>query len=378
MDERLAPLCYVTKPGPSELGGEYAEVGLRGKRLRLAITADPEIAVPPTLYGGIERIIDMLVRGLVSRGHDVTLFAHPDSVVPCPVVAYPWTTFKSRTGTLRNTLLVSTNILRGRFDIVHSFGRLAYMMPILPISGPKIMSYQREVTERSVIWGTRLSRGTLHFTGCSRHLVQQFLGNSNCHVVYNGVPADTYKLRESVSVDAPLVFLGRVEEIKGPHLAVEIARRSGRSLVIAGNIPEGEAHQAFFKTHVAPYVNGEQVRYVGPVNDAEKNELLGKAAAFLMPILWEEPFGIVMAEALACGTPVIGLNRGSVPEIVKHGVNGFVCGSIDEMIAAVGRLNEIDRAACRRIMEEKFSDMAVVDAYENLYFKLLGTAHPYA
>ena len=340
------------------------------ERLRLAITADPEIAVPPTLYGGIERIIDMLVRGLVARGHDVTLFAHPDSVVPCRVEPYPVKTFASNVGSLRNALLVSSKVLRGRFDVVHSFGRLAYIVPVLPTPIPKIMSYQREVTGRSVAWGTRLSRGTLHFTGCIHHLVQRFLRSRNVHVIYNGVPADTYKFYGDVSGDAPLVFLGRIEEIKGPHIAVEIARRSGRHLIIAGNIPEGKVHQAFFETHVAPYVNGEQVQYVGPVNDVEKNELLGRAAAFLMPILWEEPFGIVMAEALACGTPVIGLNRGSVPEIVLNGVNGFVCDSVDKMVTAVDRLNEIDRAECRRIMEEKFSDGAVVGAYENLYFKL--------
>lgn len=345
------------------------------KKLRLAITADPIIAVPPTLYGGIERIIEMLVRGLVSRGHDVTLFAHPDSVVPCPVVAYPGTTLASKIGALRNTLLVSANILRGRFDVVHSFGRLAYVVPVLPTSVPKIMSYQREITERNVTWGTRLSRGTLHFTGCSRHLVQRFLASDNCHVVYNGVPVNTYKSRESVSDDAPLVFLGRVEEIKGPHLAIEIARRSGRPLIIAGNVPEGEIHRTFFETQVAPYVDGEQVQYVGPVNDVQKDELLGKAAAFLMPILWEEPFGIVMAEALACGTPVIGLNRGSVPEVVSHEVNGFVCESVDEMVAAVGRVDEIERAACRRVMEEKFSDGAVVGAYESLYYKLSNGRH---
>lgn len=345
------------------------------RRLRLAITADPEIAVPPTLYGGIERIIDMLVRGLVARGHDVTLFAHPDSVVPCPIVTYPGKTFASKIGSLRNALLVSSKIFRGQFDIVHSFGRLAYMMPVLPTSVPKIMSYQREVAERSVTWGTWLSRGTLHFTGCSRHLVQQFLESDNCHVIYNGVPTDTYEFRGSVSSDAPLVFLGRVEEIKGPHLAVEIARRSGRRLVIAGNIPDDEAHRVFFDTHVAPYVDGHQVQYIGPVNDWEKNELLGKAAALLMPILWEEPFGIVMAEALACGTPVIGLNRGSVPEIVYHEVNGFVCKSVDEMVAAVGRLDEINRSACRSVMEEKFSDVAVIGAYESLYYKLSSGRH---
>jgi glycosyltransferase involved in cell wall biosynthesis len=113
------------------------------------------------------------------------------------------------------------------------------------------------------------------------------------------------------------------------------------------------------------------VKYVGAVDDVAKNRLLGRSAALLMPLLWEEPFGIVMAEALACGTPVLGLRRGSLPEIVQHGVNGFVCDSVAEMVAAVGRLPEIDRHDCRRIAEEKFSDRVIVEAYERLYERVV-------
>lgn len=315
----------------------------------------------------------MVVRGLVGRGHDVTLFAHPDSAVPCRLIKYEGTSFHSKPGLVRNTALVSSTILRERFDIVHAFGRLAYLLPVLATAVPKVMTYQREVTPSRVRWGGRLSRGTLHFTGCSRHLVRRYLTDSNnrCHVIYNGVPIEKYECRPFVDPDAPLVFLGRVEEIKGPHLAVEVSRRAGRNLVIGGNVPQGDAHANFFRTAIAPFVDGRHVQYVGPVDDAGKDRLLGGAAALLMPILWEEPFGIVMAEALACGTPVIALKRGSVPEIVEDGVNGFVCESVDEMARSVARLHEIDRRMCRRIMEERFSDTAVVNAYERLYFTLV-------
>jgi glycosyltransferase involved in cell wall biosynthesis len=340
------------------------------KRLRLAITADPEIPVPPTLYGGIERIIDMLVRGLVARQHEVTLFAHPNSNVPCRLIAYGGTAFHSQNGSLRNALLVSSRILMERFHVVHSFGRLAYMLPVLPTAVPKIMSYQREVTGRNVIWSSRLSRGTLHFTGCSRYLIRRFLHHPNCHVVYNGAPKEIYKFQPSVAEDAPLVFLGRVEEIKGPHLAIDVARRTRRRLVMAGNVPNEQAHRNFFDRHLAPHIDGDKVRYLGPVDDAAKNTLLGQAAALLMPILWDEPFGIVMAEALACGTPVVGLNRGAVPEVVRHQVNGFVCDSLEQMVSAVARIGEIDRSQCRRIMEQQFSDASVLDAYERLYYEL--------
>ncbi len=124
----------------------------------------------------------------------------------------------------------------------------------------------------------------------------------------------TYKFTSGVAPDAPFVFLGRIEEIKGPHLAIEIARRAGAKLIIAGNIPE--EHRAWFDEMVAPFIDGSQVTFIGPVNDRQKSELLGQARALLMPIIWEEPFGLVMIEAMACGTPVIGMRRGAVPEVV--------------------------------------------------------------
>ena len=174
---------------------------------------------------------------------------------------------------------------REQFDIVHSFGRLAYLLPALPTAVPKLMSYQREITARSISWGNRLSGGSLHFSGCSRHLVEPFSGAHNWHVVYNGVASSAYAFRPRVSEDAPLIFLGRVEEIKGPHLAIEVARRAGRSLVIAGNVPLQAVHQEFFKTRVAPHVDGKQITYVGPVDDVRKNEILGNAAASVVQFI---------------------------------------------------------------------------------------------
>lgn len=335
--------------------------------MRIAVTADPEIPVPPKLYGGIERIVDMLVRGLVRRDHDVTLFAHPDSQVPCRLVPYPRLDSQKKIDTLANMWHVSSTILCGKFDIVHSFARLTYLAPLLPRGIPKIMSYQRSVAGRSVRLGNSLSHGTLHFTGCSANLIRRWASRGNFHVVYNGVPLERYDATERVSGDAPLTYLGRVEEIKGVHLAIEVAKRSGRHLVIAGNVPEAAHHQRYFAERIQPHVDANTIQYVGAVDDSTKNELLGRSAALLMPLLWEEPFGIVMAEALACGTPVIGLRRGSLPEIVQHGVNGFVCDSVEQMVSAVGCLSQIDRRDCRRIAEEKFSDRVIVEAYERLY-----------
>jgi glycosyltransferase involved in cell wall biosynthesis len=339
--------------------------------LRVAITADPEIPVPPRLYGGIERIVDMLVRGLMQRGHDVTLFANPESQVVCQLLPYGGARSQNRIDTVANMWHVSRAIQRGQFDVVHSFARLAYLTPLLPLRIPKIMSYQRAVSPRSVRLGNLLSRGTLSFTACAAHLVRRWQSDRNFHVVYNGVPLETYQCAPRVEPDAPLVYLGRVEEIKGVHLAIEVSKKSRRRLIIAGNIPEAEHHRRYFAEQIEPHIDGKTVEYVGPVDDAAKNRMLGRSAAMLMPLMWEEPFGIVMAEALACGTPVIGLRRGSLPEIVQEGINGFVCDSVDEMASAVCRIPEIDRCECRRIAEDKFSDRVIVDCYERLYRELI-------
>lgn len=341
--------------------------------MEITVTADPTLPVPPRLYGGIERIIYMLVEGLTERGHDVTLFAHEDSEVPCRLVPYGGTDPQAMIDTVRNTLSVS-RLVADRPDVLHSFGRLAYLTPLLPLRFPKIMTYQREPTLGRVQTAVRLSqKRTLAFTGCSDHIAEQIRPHAPAYTVYNGVPLDTYTFQPGVEVNAPLVFLGRIARIKGTHTAVEVARRSGRPLVIAGNVPDDQ--QDFFREQIEPHLDKKHIQYVGPVDDEQKNVLLGRAAAFLMPIEWEEPFGIVMAEAMACGTPVIGTRRGSVPEVVEHEKTGFVCGSTDEMVEAVGRIDAIDRADCRSRCEEMFSQTEVVDAYERLYRTRIEALH---
>jgi len=337
--------------------------------VRVLLTVDPEIPVPPRFYGGIERIVDFLVRGLLARGHEVTLFAHPDSQVPCELVPWPGGSSQSRADTLRNMAALTRRIAieaRRPDFVVHSFARVAYLLPTLPLPFPKIQTYQRAITPRSVRWGHRLSRGHLWFTACSASCARAADATGTWRVVHNGVPVERYRFTPSVSPEAPLVFLGRIEPIKGVHHAIEVARRTGRRLLIAGNVPEREPERTYAQNLLAS-CDGEHVRYVGPVDDAAKSELLSSAAAMLFPIEWEEPFGIVMAEALACGTPVIGMRRGSVPEVVEDGQTGFVCDSVEDMVAAVRRLPELQRARCRASAETRFSARVIVDQYEQLY-----------
>ena len=342
--------------------------------MHVALTCDPEIPVPPKLYGGIERIVDMLARGLVARGHTVTLFAHPDSATAGRLLPWPGSSSQSKADTIRNAATLARHVATDRFDLVHSFSRIAYMLPILPLRLPKLMTYQREISRRSVELGQKLSRGTLQFSAISRFMMQPVSDVGAWHMVPNGVPMATYMPRREVALDAPLVFLGRIEEIKGPHLAIEVSRRTGITLVIAGNIPS--EYQGWFDAKIAPHIDGEQIRYIGPVDDMQKNALLGAARAFLMPILWEEPFGIVMAEAMACGTPVIGLRRGAVPEVVADGETGYVVDTVDEMVAAVGRIGALDRASVRARAELMFSDEAVVRSYLGIYERMITIQRP--
>jgi glycosyltransferase involved in cell wall biosynthesis len=341
--------------------------------MRIAITADPYLPVPPRFYGGIERVIDLLVRGLATRGHEVTLFAHPASDTAATLRAYGVPPHMTRAARLREVAQVGAGLwgLRRRVDVVHSFGRLAALLPILPLRGlPKIQSYQRPVPWQGVRRAERLAGSSLMFTGCSTSLYaaeQERAARSRWCTIFNGVDTSHYTATPTVPADAPLVFLGRLERIKGPHHAIAIARCAGKRLVLAGNLaPEGPDAR-FYHQEIAPHIDDDKVRYIGPVDDAQKNMLLGGAAALLMPIEWDEPFGIVMAEAFACGTPVIAFQRGSVSEVVQHGRTGFHCADVDEAVAAVRQLGAIDRMAVRAECERRFSHDATVAAYERLY-----------
>lgn len=346
-----------------------------GIAVQIVMTVDPEIPVPPTHYGGIERIVDMLVRGLAQRGHDIHLFAHPESQVPAVLIPYRGLRSGSAHDTLVNTVQIWRHVARlDRVDVIHSFGRLAYLLPLLRSIIPKIQTYQRHVSARSVRLGRALAGGSLTLAACSRYCAGTAGRTAqDWTIVPNGVSADTYHFESSVGTEAPLVFLGRVERVKGAHTAIQVARRSGRRLVIAGNRSTAKEQGAYFDREIAPLCDGNDITYIGPVTDLQKNILLGRAAALLFPIEWGEPFGIVMVEALACGTPVIALNHGAVREVIEDGVTGFVCDSLPEMVEAVRRIPTLQRLRCRRSYELRFSDRVIVNQYEDLYRAVVRT-----
>jgi glycosyltransferase involved in cell wall biosynthesis len=337
--------------------------------MRILLTADPELPVPPTLYGGIERIIDLLIKGLQAEAHTVGLVAHPAST--CPVnVFFPWAgaSSHSQLDTLKNTQTLWSAVRQFQPDVVHSFSRLQYLLPLLPSPLPKIMSYQRRPTERTVYWATKIAGRSLTFTGCSEHICRQGrVAGGTWFPIHNFVDLSTYTFQPEVAKDAPLVFLSRVERIKGAHTAIAIAHRTNRRLIIAGNRVNSPEGNRYWKEEIAPHLNQNGIEYIGAVNDAQKNELLGQAAAMIVPIGWDEPFGIVFAEALACGTPVISCPRGALPEIVRPGIDGFLVDSIGDACEAVEKLPQLDRHNCRQRVEYHFSVEPIVRQYEALY-----------
>jgi glycosyltransferase involved in cell wall biosynthesis len=342
--------------------------------LRIALTVDPYVPVPPVTYGGIERVIAALVTELTARGHQLTLVAHPESRTVAEQIAYgvpPHQGVRARTTELCQVGFALWT-RRRTFDVVHSFGRLAALFPILfDHSLAKVQSYQRQIPWDGVNRASRLAGASLAFTACSHAM---WKGNvaaapTSWHTVYNGVDLGLYSPTTQLSSTAPLMFLGRIERIKGTHTAIEIARRANRQLIIAGNQVDSEEGRTYFEREVAPRVDGVHVSYVGPVDDGAKNRLLGEAAALLMPIEWEEPFGIVMAEAMACGTPVIGFARGSVPEVVEEGITGAVVSDVDAAAHAVNRVARLDRGRVRARCAERFGYRVIADAYEQLYFE---------
>jgi len=299
--------------------------------------------------------------------------AHRDSQTKASLVPWPSSRSQCPVDLIQNVLhLVKVWRMHGPFDLIHSFARLAYLLPVLPRRVPKIQSYQRHIARRSIRWGRRLSGSSLTFTACSQFLVENArIGHERWQAIYNGVPMEKYKFRSSVPADAPLVFLGRLERVKGPHHAIAVAKRTGRTLILAGNHAKEGPEADFFKREIAPHIDDVHVCYVGPVDDAAKNELLGKAAGVLFPVEWAEPCGIVMAEALACGTPVLAINRGSVPEIIEHGVTGWVAASPDGLDEGVEQLQRIDRKACRMQAEQRFSSKVIAGEYLSLYYSLI-------
>jgi len=331
---------------------------------------DPGIPVPPTLYGGHERLVYLFAEEYQKLGHEVTLLAGPDSHCSGKTVTFGINDLgRSKWVRLKEAGFVWKYLHKNkdRFDLIHNFGRLIYLLPVLNNRVKKIMTYGRPVAINGIKIVNSLPNRNLIFTACSDSCVSTGSVKGKWETVYNGIDFSKYQLNEKVNGNAPLIFLGRLDRVKGAHTAIKLAKTTNNQLIIAGNVSHTADDYAYFKTEIEPQVDNQQIIYTGPLNDIEKNKWLGQAKALLFPIEWDEPFGMVMIEAMACGTPVIAFKKGSVPEVVENGITGFIVNDAGQMERKITEIDTIDRRLCRKTALEKFDVSVIANHYLNLF-----------
>jgi glycosyltransferase involved in cell wall biosynthesis len=341
-------------------------------RLRIAMVAPLAESVPPPLYGGTERVVSALTEELVRRGHQVTLFATGDSTTNADLVACSPRGLRLDPE-VRDSVaytMVQLGLVYEHaedFDLIHNhvdyfafpFARLSPTPTLTTTHGRLDHGEVRRLYEHFP------EQVLASISDAQRHPLP---GANWLATAYNGI--DLANFHYQPSGGDYLVFLGRINPEKRPDRAIEMARDLGMRLIIAAKVDPVD--QAYYEHAIAPLIHDcPLIEYIGEVNEQEKDVLLGGAYAYLFPIDWPEPFGLTMVEAMATGTPVVAYRAGSVAEVVADGVTGYVCETFQQMIEAVQRVSEIDRAACRARVEAMFSATVMADAYEAAYRALL-------
>ena len=337
--------------------------------MRIAMISPLEMRVPPVGYGGIELVVSLLTEELVRRGHDVTLFASGDSVTSARLEAVcpHFLRGSNRDSNILNMInVVSCLEQADRFDIIHNHTALEGLAMAGLVETPMLTTLHGNLDGDWLELFTHYKGWYNTISYSAKSLLpnkERFVG-----VIYNAINVDSYPFNGSAR-ETYLLFLARISYEKGPHLAISVARRLGRRLIIAGNVHP--ADEEYFRTRVMPEVDGDLIQYVGEVDYNRKRELLARAYCLVAPITWPEPFGLFFIEAMACGTPVVVFNRGSAPEVVKHGETGFVVDTLAEMADAIDEVYRIDRKRCREYVKQKFDAPRMVDDYLRAYERVL-------
>ena len=344
--------------------------------LRIAMLAPPWITVPPRDYGGVEQVVDLLCGELTRRGHEVTLFAAPGSRSAAdvkPVLEDPHpddmqlAIYESDHVASSFDSVDEAAAAGNAYDIVHDHSGFVAWAFAHRLATPLVQTLHAPFSEDTHAFYARhghKARAIAISRYQARHAPEQL---QIVDVVYNPLVVEDFPFVEDK--DGYLLWVGRMNDDKGPQRAIAAAREADWPIVLAGPVQPGQ--EEFFAREVEPHIDGDGVRYVGEVGGDDKTRLFAQASAFLMPIRWAEPFGLVMTEAMACGTPVIAFPEGSAGEVVADGETGFIVDDEHEMAAAVGRLGEIEPARCRDWVRERFDVGPVAEAHERAYGRVL-------
>lgn len=341
--------------------------------MRIAQVAPLWERVPPPAYGGIELVVGLLTDELVRRGHEVTLFATGDSqtlaqlesVYPRAIRLDPRV---KDYGVYEALQLNEVYQRAGEFDLIHSHMGYVAVPHASLVKTPTLHTLHGAFTDDDRLLFARARQQ--YFVSISDAQREPLPELNYMGTVYNAIATEIHPFSARPQDPPYLAFLGRMSPQKGPHLAIAIAKQSGIPLKMAGKVDEID--RDYFEEAVKPHLDGEFIQFLGEANHEQKTKLLGGACAMLFPITWREPFGLVMIESMAAGTPVIAMGMGSTPEVIVDGKTGFICHSVEECVAAVSRLETIDREECRRHVERNFSVQRMVDGYEAAYRCVLG------
>ncbi|GAC1490678.1 MAG: glycosyltransferase family 4 protein [Chamaesiphon sp.] len=329
--------------------------------------------VPPFRYGGIELIVSLLTDELVRRGHEVTLFASGDSLTTGRLKSVHEQALRLDKNIKEPVLYEQMMLAQAyqqahHFDIIHSHIGCAALPYSSFVKTPSVHTTHGIFTPDNEKMFRQF--GWQPFISISEAQREPRLGLNYIHTVYNGIDPGIYPFHEKPTQPNYLAFVGRLSPEKGPEGAIKIARATGLPLKMAGKIDAVD--RAYYHEQLEPLIDGEQIQYLGEVSHDEKVQLLGCAAVTLFPITWREPFGLVMIESMATGTPVVGMAMGSVPEVISHGKTGFVCHTLEKMIEAVPDAMKLDRQTCRDYLLSRFSVKMMVNEYERAYQMVLG------
>lgn len=340
--------------------------------MRIAQVAPLAESVPPRTYGGTERVVSWLTEELVRRGHDVTLFASGDSQTGAELVSVVPRALRLdphvKDCQPYNLLLLDRVFQRAEeFDVIHFHVDMIHY-PLFRNMADRVVTTLHGQLDFPDLHAFYRAFPEMPLVSISHAQRKPMPPVNWLATVHHGQPKDLYRAYYSPRGDY-LAFVGRICPEKGIEDAIAIAHRTGIPLKIGAKVDR--ADRAYFETRIEPQLSDPLIEYLGEVNDREKNELLGNALAMLFPICWPEPFGLVMIEAMACGTPVIAYPCGSVPEIVENGVTGFVVQNVDEAVQAVARAGDLDRDAIRRRFENRFTVEQMTNKYVDVYNRLL-------